>query len=169
MAIGSAGFLLPANCPGTSSMFQLNPNFERCIFRCIFVFTRVHERYTTMSKTALHQLTRLEIVNAKAATRPYTLVDGGRLYVLVKPDGTKLWRWNTISPAKPKPWRSVDGLRSVRRRRGPHTPPDGSCYGWALTLWNAGGRQKPRHDSMSTQHSNRSRRHGSGSKSRIGP
>ncbi|WP_407639209.1 Arm DNA-binding domain-containing protein [Caballeronia mineralivorans] len=25
-------------------MFQLDPNFERCIFRCIFVFTRVHER-----------------------------------------------------------------------------------------------------------------------------
>jgi hypothetical protein len=48
--------------------------------------------YTTMSKTVLHQLTRLEIVNAKAATRPYMLVDEGRLYVLVKPDGTKLWR-----------------------------------------------------------------------------
>ena len=71
MAIGSAGFLLPANCPGTSGMFQPDPNFERCIFRCIFVFTRVHERYTTMSKTAaLLQLTRLEIVNAKAATKP---------------------------------------------------------------------------------------------------
>src|SRR5260370_1573986 len=104
MAIGSAGFLLPANCPGTSSMFQPDPKFERCIFRCIFVFTRVHERYRTMSKTAaLHQLTRLEIVNAKAATKPYTLVDGGRLYVLVKPDCTKLCRWNYDFPRKTKP------------------------------------------------------------------
>jgi hypothetical protein len=53
-------------------------------------------------KTALHQLTRLEIVNAKAATRPYTLVDGGRLYVLVRPDGTKLWRWNYDLSGKTK-------------------------------------------------------------------
>jgi integrase len=84
-------------------MFQPDPNFERCIFRCIFVFTRVYERYTTMSKTAaLHQLTRLEIVNAKAATKPYTLVDGGRLYVLVKPDGTKLGRWNYDFAGKTK-------------------------------------------------------------------
>jgi len=29
-----------------------------------------------MSKAELHQLTRLEIVNAKASTRPYTLVGG---------------------------------------------------------------------------------------------
>ena len=46
-----------------------------------------------MARSPLHQLTRLEILNAKPTVKPYTLSDGGRLYVLVKPDGAKLWRW----------------------------------------------------------------------------
>lgn len=47
-----------------------------------------------MARSPLHQLTRLEIANAKPAGKPYTLSDGGRLYILVKPDGAKLWRSN---------------------------------------------------------------------------
>ncbi|MEX3690460.1 tyrosine-type recombinase/integrase [Paraburkholderia sp. BR14263] len=47
-----------------------------------------------MARSPLHKLTRLEIVNARPAIKPYTLSDGGRLYVLVKPEGAKLWRWN---------------------------------------------------------------------------
>jgi hypothetical protein len=45
-----------------------------------------------MSRSPLHKLTRLEITNAKPTIKPYALSDGGRLFVIVKPDGTKLWR-----------------------------------------------------------------------------
>lgn len=55
-----------------------------------------------MARSPLHQLTRLEIVNAKPSVKPYTLSDGGRLYVLVKPDGAKLWRWNYDFAGKAK-------------------------------------------------------------------
>ena len=55
-----------------------------------------------MARSSLHQLTRLEILNAKPASKPYTLSDGGRLYVLVKPDGAKLWRWNYDYAGKTK-------------------------------------------------------------------
>lgn len=55
-----------------------------------------------MARSPLHQLTRLEIVNARPAVKPYTLSDGGRLYVLVKPDGAKLWRWNYDFSGKAK-------------------------------------------------------------------
>ncbi|MFC5428084.1 tyrosine-type recombinase/integrase [Paraburkholderia denitrificans] len=55
-----------------------------------------------MARSPLHQLTRLEIVNAKPAVKPYILSDGGRLYVLVKPDGAKLWRWNYDFAGKAK-------------------------------------------------------------------
>jgi hypothetical protein len=55
-----------------------------------------------MARSPLHQLTRLEIVNAKAAVKPHTLSDGGRLYILIKPDGAKLWRWNYDFAGKAK-------------------------------------------------------------------
>ncbi|WP_408362303.1 MULTISPECIES: Arm DNA-binding domain-containing protein [unclassified Paraburkholderia] len=55
-----------------------------------------------MARSPLHQLTRLEIVNAKAAVKPHTLSDGGRLYILIKPDGAKLWRWNYDFAGKTK-------------------------------------------------------------------
>jgi hypothetical protein len=55
-----------------------------------------------MARSPLHQLTRLEILNAKPTVKPYTLSDGGRLYVLVKPDGAKLWRWNYDFAGKTK-------------------------------------------------------------------
>ncbi|AXL53633.1 hypothetical protein DSC91_007151 [Paraburkholderia caffeinilytica] len=55
-----------------------------------------------MARSPLHQLTRLEIANAKAAARPYALSDGGRLYILIKPDGAKLWRWNYDFAGKTK-------------------------------------------------------------------
>ena len=44
----------------------------------------------------------LTIVNAKPGPKPYTLSDGGRLYILVQPDGTKLWRWNYVFAGKTK-------------------------------------------------------------------
>jgi len=47
-----------------------------------------------MTRSPLHQLTRLEIVNARPAAKLYTLSDDGRLYMLVKPDGAKPRRWN---------------------------------------------------------------------------
>ncbi|WP_404605180.1 Arm DNA-binding domain-containing protein [Caballeronia udeis] len=75
-------------------MVPSDPDFKRCIFRCTLVFHESSRTVYNDAKTALHQLTRLERVNAKAATRPCTLVDGGRLGMLVKPGGAKLWRWN---------------------------------------------------------------------------
>ncbi len=39
-------------------------------------------------------LTQLQIVHAKPSAAPYKLADGGSLYLLVKPNGTKTWRMN---------------------------------------------------------------------------
>jgi integrase len=38
------------------------------------------------------RLTNFEIKNAKAREKPYKLSDGGGLYLLVQPNGSKLWR-----------------------------------------------------------------------------
>jgi len=37
-------------------------------------------------------LTELEVRNAKAAEKPFKLFDGGRLFLLVTPNGSKFWR-----------------------------------------------------------------------------
>ncbi|MEA3101995.1 Arm DNA-binding domain-containing protein, partial [Caballeronia mineralivorans] len=55
-----------------------------------------------MPKTLLHRLSRLAIVNAKPRAKTYSLSDGGRLYILIQPDGTKLWRWNYLFAGKTK-------------------------------------------------------------------
>jgi hypothetical protein len=55
-----------------------------------------------MPKVLLHKLSRLAIVKAKPQAKPYLLADGGRLYLRVQPDGTKLWRWNYVFAGKNK-------------------------------------------------------------------
>lgn len=42
----------------------------------------------------LAKLTDAAIRTAKAKAKPYKLTDGGGLYVLVKPDGARYWRYN---------------------------------------------------------------------------
>ena len=37
-------------------------------------------------------LTHFDIQNAKPKAKPYKLADGGGLYLLVQPNGSKLWR-----------------------------------------------------------------------------
>src|ERR1700738_243283 len=83
MTIGSAGFFLPADsrkCPRQSSRIQT-------FFVVFFVVSWVDDLFATsriqqkMPKTLLHKLSRLAIVNAKAQANPYTLSDGGRLYI----------------------------------------------------------------------------------------
>lgn len=43
-------------------------------------------------------LTPSQVQNAKARPEPYKLRDGGGLFLLVKPDGAKLWRWDYRRP-----------------------------------------------------------------------
>jgi integrase len=43
-------------------------------------------------------LTELQIKNAKPQEKQYKLADGGGLYLLVKPDGAKLWRFDYARP-----------------------------------------------------------------------
>lgn len=40
------------------------------------------------------RLSALAVRNAKSREKPYKLGDGGGLYLLVKPSGTRLWRMN---------------------------------------------------------------------------
>lgn len=42
----------------------------------------------------LHRLTDRAIQNAKPKKKAYRLSDGGGLYLVVKPNGAKLWRWS---------------------------------------------------------------------------
>ena len=42
----------------------------------------------------MHKLAAKAASNAKPETKPYNLSDGGGLYLLVKPNGTKAWRFN---------------------------------------------------------------------------
>lgn len=43
-------------------------------------------------------LTPSQVQNAKGQDKPYKLRDGGGLFLLVKPDGAKLWRWDYRRP-----------------------------------------------------------------------
>ena len=43
-------------------------------------------------------LTNTEVNNAKPKVKEYTLSDGKGLYLLVKPNGSKLWRFNYYKP-----------------------------------------------------------------------
>ncbi|WGE88057.1 integrase arm-type DNA-binding domain-containing protein [Actinobacillus equuli subsp. haemolyticus] len=47
-------------------------------------------------------LTNTEIERAKAKDKEFTLSDGGGLYLLVKPSGAKLWRFNYYKPITKK-------------------------------------------------------------------
>jgi Arm DNA-binding domain len=40
------------------------------------------------------RLTDVRVRNAKPRTKPYKLSDGGGMYVLVKPDGGRYWRFD---------------------------------------------------------------------------
>lgn len=46
----------------------------------------------------LHLLTPSQVANAKPQAKPYKLADGGGLYLLVKPNGAKLWRFKYRRP-----------------------------------------------------------------------
>lgn len=47
-------------------------------------------------------LTPSQVQNAKAQPKPYKLRDGGGLFLLVNPDGAKLWRWDYRRPVTGK-------------------------------------------------------------------
>lgn len=50
----------------------------------------------------VHQLVDTEIKKAKAADRPYTLTDGGGLFLLISTTGSKSWRFNYYHPITKK-------------------------------------------------------------------
>ena len=50
----------------------------------------------------MQKLTATAVKNAKTRTKSYNLSDGGGLYVLVKPNGTKAWRFNYRFAGKQK-------------------------------------------------------------------
>jgi integrase len=54
-----------------------------CIIVCIYCF--IHTTGMPLTDTAVR--------NAKPKDRPYTLADGGALYLFVMPSGAKLWRY----------------------------------------------------------------------------
>lgn len=47
-------------------------------------------------------LTDTQVRNAKPATKPSTLFDGQGLYLLIQPNGSKLWRWKYRYEGKPR-------------------------------------------------------------------
>ena len=47
-------------------------------------------------------LTNTEIKAAKPASKEFTLQDGGGLYLLVKPSGSKIWRFSCYRPTDKK-------------------------------------------------------------------
>lgn len=47
-------------------------------------------------------LTDTQIRNAKPKLKPYTLFDGQGLYLLIQPNGAKLWRWKYRYEGKPR-------------------------------------------------------------------
>lgn len=47
-----------------------------------------------MMGRAIEKLRDLQCRQAKPKDKPYMLVDGGGLFLLVKPDGGRYWRWN---------------------------------------------------------------------------
>jgi len=50
----------------------------------------------------MHKLAAKAASNAKPETKPYNLSDGGGLYLLVEPNGTKAWRFNYRFAGKQK-------------------------------------------------------------------
>ncbi|MCT8594314.1 integrase arm-type DNA-binding domain-containing protein, partial [Glaesserella parasuis] len=50
----------------------------------------------------VHQLVDTEIKKAKAKDKPYTLTDGGGLFLLVSITGSKSWRFNYYQPITKK-------------------------------------------------------------------
>jgi hypothetical protein len=65
---------------------------------------------------------------AKPQQKPYKLTDSHRLYLLVKPNGSKLWKWNYSYDGKQKTmslWNPPDGQPSRRKgktRRSARAP-----------------------------------------------
>ena len=47
-------------------------------------------------------LTPSQVKNVKPGPKPGKLRDGGGLYLLVNPDGAKLWRWDYCCPVTSK-------------------------------------------------------------------
>lgn len=56
-------------------------------------------------------LTITEIKNARPGKKEYTLQDGGGLFLLVKPSGSKIWRFTYYRPADKK--RTIISLGSL--------------------------------------------------------
>lgn len=50
----------------------------------------------------VQQLVDTEIKKAKAADKPYTLTDGGGLFLIISPTGSKSWRFNYYRPISNK-------------------------------------------------------------------
>ena len=50
----------------------------------------------------MQKLTATAVKNAKPRTKAYNMSDGGGLYLLVKPNGTKAWRFNYRFSGKQK-------------------------------------------------------------------
>ena len=55
-------------------------------------------------------LTNTEVNNAKPKAKEYTLSDGNGLYLLVKPNGSKLWRFNYYKPFTQPKKRALIGV-----------------------------------------------------------
>lgn len=51
-----------------------------------------------MPKRVDNALTPSAVVNAKPQAKPYKMPDGRGMFLLVKPDGSKLWRWRYYRP-----------------------------------------------------------------------
>ncbi|EIC2842513.1 integrase arm-type DNA-binding domain-containing protein, partial [Escherichia coli] len=68
-------------------------------------------------------LTTVQIKAARPAEKEYTLQDGGGLFLLVKPSGSKLWRFSYYRPSDKKrillSFGSLDdvSLADARKRR----------------------------------------------------
>lgn len=55
-------------------------------------------------------LTSTEIEKAKPKEKEYTLTDGQGLYLLIKPNGAKLWRFNYYKPFTQPKKRALIGM-----------------------------------------------------------
>lgn len=59
-------------------------------------------------------LTEAKIRSAKPKAKPYKLADGGSLYLLVTPGGSKLWRWKYYLPGRSE--KAEDAARTRREK-----------------------------------------------------
>lgn len=69
-------------------------------------------------------LNEAKIRAAKARSKPWKLTDSHRLFLLVTPNGSKLWKWSYQFDGKQKtmafgdyPWVSLRDARETRRGR----------------------------------------------------